>query len=441
MPVKVVLDHPGSYFFQRIGRKLLRATGAIILAAGVVALIVAAPATLLVLGWLFDEAITIPVDAGFTIDADEILFAWALSTPLAVLGLKHGRRLVRQARTLVLFLRRFGDDEAMRAVTFSVSRTIGGAWRIVTLDDAEIEAVGVPAPTRLVFRAAGALSAGVRRVLGGLARVAPYVPAVLLAIVVSDLVLARIWEHALEPNVWSAVLTPFIDTVTAVASGTMPLERVGFHPPGVFAAIVIAIGWTAHTVMNIGTAAPVVTAAAVVALLFVAAPARAVLAAENAKTHEVMDAADIQPTASALTAGTSDFFGPRLVVLRVATPFWRETVRSFASRASVALVDVSEPSEHLVWEVEELNANPAISCVFIGHQPDVEKLADPGGAEAGKWHKELAAILEWEEILAYTTDRAGMRRFARALRNRLMAVPAMPGRRRRKLKAAAYGPT
>ena len=441
MPVKVVLDHPGSYFFQRIGRKLLGAAGAILLAAGVIALMVAVPATLLVLGWIFDEAITIPVDSGFTIDADEILFAWAVSTPLAFLGLKHGRRLVRQGRTLVLFLRRFGDDEAMRAVTFAVSRTIGGAWRIVTLDDAEIEAVGVAAPTRLVFRVAGALSTGARRFLGALAKVAPFVPAILLAIVVSDLVLARIWEQPLEPNAWSAVLTPFIDIVTAVASGRMPLERVGFHPPGVFAAIVIAIGWTAHTLQALITTAPLVTVAVVAVLLFMAAPARAVLAAESAKTHEVMEPSDIHGTATALTAGKTDFFGPRLVVLRVATPIWRETIKTFAQKASVALVDVSEPSEHLVWEVQELNAIASIQVVFIGHQPDVETLADPGAAAASRWHKELAAILEWEEILAYTTDRAGMRRFSRALRNRLMAVPAMPGRRRRKLKAAAYGQT
>ena len=424
MPVQVVLDHPRSHLFARAWRKVTRAGGAIMLVAGIVASLVAVPATLLAVGWLLEADIAIPLESGLVIGADEILFAWLLSTPLAIAGLKHGLRLVRQARALVIFLRRFGDDEAMNAVTFAVSRTLGGSWRIVTLDDAEIEPLGVPAPARLLFRTAGALTAGAGTVLTALGRVVPLVPAALLAIVASDLVLARIWETPADGNAWAAVLTPFIDIVSAVLAGRMPVERIGFHPPGVFAAIVIAVGWTAHTLIGVVAAAPVAVAAVVALLLVVGAPARAVIAAENAKLRHIMAPGDIASAAKALAAGRSDIFGPRLVVLRVATPIWREAVRRFAGEASVALVDVSEPSEHLVWEVEELMAKPRIRCVFIGHHEDVLRLTAPGAAEeAGRWHRELAALLEWEEILAYTTDRGGMRRFARALRNRLMSAP------------------
>ncbi len=425
MPVQVVLDHPRSHLLARLWRKITRAGGAIMLVAGIVASLVAVPATLLAIGWLLEADIAIPLESGFVIGADEILFAWLVSTPLAIAGLRHGLRLVRQARALVIFLRRFGDDEAMNAVTFAVSRTLGGAWRIVTLDDAEIEPLGVPAPTRLLFRTAGALTAGAGTVLLAAGRVVPFVPAVLLAIVASDLVLARIWERPMDGNAWSAVLTPFIDVVSTVLSGRMPVERIGFHPPGVFAAIVIAVGWTVHSLVDVVTAAPVALAAAVVVLLVVGAPARAVIAAENAKLRHIMAPGHITEAVKALAAGRSDIFGPRLVVLRVATPIWREAVRRFAAEASVALVDVSEPSEHLVWEVAELMGKPAIRCVFIGHHEDVLRLAAPAVAdEAGRWHRELAALLEWEEILAYTTDGAGMRRFARALRNRLMSPPA-----------------
>jgi hypothetical protein len=43
----------------------------------------------------------------------------------------------------VLFLRRFGYDDATGAVTFAVNRTIGSTYRLVTLDDAEVAPLGV----------------------------------------------------------------------------------------------------------------------------------------------------------------------------------------------------------------------------------------------------------------------------------------------------------
>src|SRR5215813_5863108 len=67
---------------------------------------------------------------------------WWGAVTTAVLGLVLGVRLVRGRRRLVLFLRRFGHSAATHAATVAAA-SIGGRWRLVTLDDAQIVPIGV----------------------------------------------------------------------------------------------------------------------------------------------------------------------------------------------------------------------------------------------------------------------------------------------------------
>ncbi|MEW8102774.1 MAG: hypothetical protein AB2785_13535, partial [Candidatus Thiodiazotropha endolucinida] len=46
--------------------------------------------------------------------------------------------LIRGRRRLVLFLRRFGYDEATEALSFAAASTMGQRWRLVTLDDTTV---------------------------------------------------------------------------------------------------------------------------------------------------------------------------------------------------------------------------------------------------------------------------------------------------------------
>jgi len=138
------------------------AAGAVLLILGIAASIVAVPANVLAFAWLKGENVNIELTADRTLTADDILLAWVVSTPLAFFGVSRGLRLVRRGRTLVLFLRRFGYDAAQSAVTFAVTSTIGRSWRLVTLDDAEIAAVGVPTGTRWLTAARPARPRGSR---------------------------------------------------------------------------------------------------------------------------------------------------------------------------------------------------------------------------------------------------------------------------------------
>ena len=104
---------------------------------------------------------------------------------------------------------------------------------------------------------------------------------------------------------------------------------------------------------------------------------------------------------------------------------WHETVSRFARQSSVALIDISEPSGNLLWEVEELTLRTKTPCVFIGEYDRVAPLGDDDvRSNAERSFPQLALLLGGHEVLAYTTDRAGQRRFARALRGKLRQITA-----------------
>jgi hypothetical protein len=91
--------------------------------------------------------------------------------------------------------------------------------------------------------------------------------------------------------------------------------------------------------------------------------------------------------------------------------------------SSLALVDVSEPTDNLAWEIEELRGRLGTRCVFIARHDRALPLAAAGTAvPRAPMERRVAYLLEGESILAYTSDRRGMRRFARALREKLLGV-------------------
>jgi len=104
-------------------------------------------------------------------------------------------------------------------------------------------------------------------------------------------------------------------------------------------------------------------------------------------------------------------------------------VRHLAAISEVTLVDVSDPTESLLWELQELAARFGSRWLLVGRYDQVRHLADPRNVfPPGSVVARLADLLDGHEILAYTTDRRGQRRFARALRVRFTALsrPVVP---------------
>jgi hypothetical protein len=127
-------------------------------------------------------------------------------------------------------------------------------------------------------------------------------------------------------------------------------------------------------------------------------------------------------TASELSRRGSQTFAPRLVVVRVASSIWHQTVSALASVAVATIVDLSEPTENLMWEITELvRLGGHDRCIFI---VDHARLDDAGNFKAGAgFAANLDILVGDRDVLAYRTDRAGMRRFARALYGRLLDLP------------------
>ena len=104
----------------------------------------------------------------------------------------------------------------------------------------------------------------------------------------------------------------------------------------------------------------------------------------------------------------------------------QQTVVRLGTIATAVLIDVSEPTENLLWELERMNVRIDDRCVLIGQHERVAGLATDaaatGSADPGSIEARLRALLDGRRVLAYTTDRRGMQRFARALRSELLTL-------------------
>jgi hypothetical protein len=347
----------------------------------------------------------------------EILLAWGISTPIAILGLTVGIRLLRGERGLVLFLRRFGYDDATKAVTFAATKTVGGTWRLVTLDDKEIAPLGVPGGTRRLYGiGSGAFSVGGK--LGeSVIKVYTLALGAMCAIVGLELLRAPDWRTTLDDGTFD----PYLDTLTELVELHVPFDAMGWSLPGAFAvlAVLTALAVAAAAVyfglmLLMFPLAPV--------LIFLSSSADAMKAADEAKTLEIGIGTSIPFAARSVAESSQKIFAPRLVVLRVASPVWQETVKGFAAVSSAPLIDLSDVSENVLWEIEELTRMFGARCLLVGRHDRVARFAAAETPQAGSLDERLLRLLDGHEVLAYTTDRRGMRRFARALRARLLTT-------------------
>jgi len=346
------------------------------------------------------------------------------SIVITVLGLVIGLRLLRGTRKLVLFLRRFGYGEATHAITFAAAKTVGRSWRLVTLDDAAVAPLGVAATARRVFRAGsltakavgkaarGLMKAGVCILVGGIAGMV----GILLLIYLRHSDPTPLFESLgmggpIHPNLPNYFHVLFL-------SG-QPIHR---NLPGAFHVLFLATAgafWLELLMMLL----ILLRLALLVPDLFGWSSSAAVRSAEKSKVFEIRSSPEIEPATDSILRQSRKFFSARMVVLKVASTEWKRTVPQLASVSAASLIDVSEPTENLLWEIRELTGLRS-RCVLVGQYDRVRYLA--GDAEeawsAGALNGRLSILLDGQELLAYTTDRHGMRRFARALRAELESL-------------------
>ena len=232
------------------------------------------------------------------------------------------------------------------------------------------------------------------------------------------------WEYyttgVISPERWTTVLDPYFAIFSSMAGGRPPIDAIAPTLPGLF-ALLATLGLFSFLALMATMVVLMLALPFSTVVLFLSSSAEAARDAEAAKTATVRSATQVRQAAGQIVERSRRVFGPRLVVLRVATPEWQLAVREFAARASVVLIDVSEPTENVIWEVEELTIRK-IRPVLIGEYARVAPLAATGAAPGDRTalHARLAALLHGQAVLAYTTDPPGLRRFARALRSALL---------------------
>ena len=426
MPPRIVLDHPHGQTRSALGRGLRTLLGALLVALGLAATVVAVPTGFVTAG---DILVTVseepdPTEPLFPPEFPlrEVEAAFVISVIVAIIGLRHGRRLVRGRRSAVLFLRRFGYLGSMQAVTYAVTRTIGGSWRLVTLDDAAIAPLGVPSASRVLFRAGEYISRAAQAAGRGIFLSFKWVVWGMWATVgVQILVIAPDWERLLRDDIAGRYTT----IAATIMDGRVPLQYYTPTLPGLFAlfatGVALCLGGLLVMMIVLLSSFPLFGV-----VMLATSSAEALRKAEESKTRTIAQLPDLDRAVRAVAHGARETFAPRLVVLRVATPIWQQTVSALAAVSSSAIIDVSEATENIVWELQELDRLCPGRYVLIGEHSRIVTWAEPASLPADTLEARFAACLDSHALLAYTTDKAGMHRFAHALHGMLLDIDDGP---------------
>jgi hypothetical protein len=209
---------------------------------------------------------------------------------------------------------------------------------------------------------------------------------------------------------------------SSVMERRIPVEYFALTLPGAFAILA-----SAGAFLFVGLIALMAALIAMLPMIgiisFASSSAEALHKAEAAKTARITDLSHIPDAVHDISHRGRETFAPRLVVLRVASAVWQPTVSALASVASATIFDISELTENLAWEVAELQQRGALDrCIFIAEADRITPWADAGSA-ATSLQSRVAAAIDGRPVLAYATNRRGMRRFTRALYGMLLDVP------------------
>jgi hypothetical protein len=367
MAAQVVWEDPRTFTGRRLRRALSTVVGSVLALIGRVGTVVVG----------FFGTVLIFTDPNTTDATDPP--AGAASAPLYlvlfVVGLACwivGVRLMRSHRRMVLFLRRFRYSPASAAVSYA-TRTIGASWRLVTLDDAQITPVGVAEPVGTGLQAQQRLGTRIDQ-----------------------------WARTATSIAIGVMLCGGCAVVTPayLIGGVAGLEKLADE--GMLTILMYGLLATSLVVVLAG--------AVVISMSFGQLVTIPLQTAEEAKTRTV-GPGQVADVAAEVSRQSQRALNPRLTVLSVPTEQWQQLVQELCGKAFAAIVDVSEPSDQVLWEIEELGRHPAVHAVFVMHAERAGQLAS-------------LSILDGQEVLAYTTDEAGLHRFARLLQSRLESAVA-----------------
>jgi hypothetical protein len=228
-----------------------------------------------------------------------------------------------------------------------------------------------------------------------------------------------------KPDVGSALLGSASKHMDLIASAVKSGAIVYPFGPDLPSAFLVLTGVVAVSVLIAVIAIPiyVLTILLAIPIGFISSSAEAVRKAEESKRRTIDDPRQVDQLARTLAHESRSIFAPRLVVLTVAASAWRYTVASLAAVSSAILIDISEPTENLLWEISELREQFGSRFLVVGEYDRLLQLESLATSAPESISARLVALLDGQQVLAYSADGRGMRRFGRALRDRLETLP------------------
>lgn len=417
MDITVTLDGPPRPVAPRVWRALAGALGAVCLVAGWLA-VVPGFIVLFLLVIVWGVVGTLGGSDGSAEASGAwswVLGLWSSFGPpalwaagIGLVVLKLGILLIRGRRRLVLFLRRFGDSEATQAVTVA-TRCIGRSWRLVTLDDARIASVGAGVTSRTFLSAAEVFDA---------VRVKAVSAGQMVEKIFKFVVIATAWGAA-----GGAALTALTTdgdfaqrfvTVLSLLDLTHPIGGISGDLFRFCAFVLLGCGAVFLAWYALLLASLAVTIFVLPFFTFLGMVRGAIDDAEWAKKMVIADIAGIVQARLMARMISRRVFSPRLAVMTVDSGVWQLAVGGLAAISTVPLIDVSQPSENVLWEIEQMTRRFGPRCVFVGNYDRVSELTSP--AAAGSMLARQQDLLHGYQVLAYTNDERGVDAFARALR-------------------------
>jgi uncharacterized RDD family membrane protein YckC len=135
---------------------------------------------------------------------------------------------------------------------------------------------------------------------------------------------------------------------------------------------------------------------------------------------EVGDRADLERAVHVMRQMSGRLLGPNRLLVSVTRMPWQPVVLRLAREATVVLIDVSEPSANLVWELENVGSQVRPRWLLVGEAGAMKRLV-AGGPAQDSAAEDLARLLGGEVVLTYRIGEDRLR-FKNALRARYEVI-------------------
>jgi hypothetical protein len=302
----------------------------------------------------------------------EILFnlTWLLIMLMFLAALFGVMILMSSKKLPVLYLRRFGLIAANRRISQAIERGLGRYYRVVTLDDSSFRPIEVPRWQRIF------------------SRVGISVVSLAFAVVAAALFfMNRLWG----PSHTNLRLN-MVDAIGAyIATVGFFIGMLGIPLLILFVLFAAMLAWRWHI--------------------------------RRRSRLEVRSRGDIERCLGRVRRlagwlGRPSIMAPQAVVVNVVDELWQETVSELAIHVGLVIVDVSEPTANLIWELEQVFTNPQIVCLLVGDGLMVRKwVEEDGDLHLASAHSRMRALLQaWTILVCESQLRSAQRTYARNLR-------------------------